>query len=217
MRALVLVALLLGTGPIAEREAKIAKIGAELAAKPGDPKLLLRLATQYVHLADETERSENFEAARRHLTEAERGGAGVEVRAWRGVLRCVEAKYGSGPTARTMAQQGLAQLDATLDEEPSNLMLRLMRASVALRVPREWKRVPQAKEDLLTVDLAIRRDPARIARYELDAAEVYFKLGQALYASGELADARASWKRAAQAAPDSRYARVALRWLKKLR
>lgn len=205
----VLVALLLAAGPIAEREAVIARIEAQLAQKPGDPRLLLKLARQYVHLADETVRTETFELARRHLTGAEQAGAGVEVRAWRGVLRCIEAKYGSGASARTMAQQGLAQLDASVEEEPANLKLRLMRASVALRVPREWKRVPQAKEDLLTADLAVRRDPEKLHRFDLDEAELYFKLGQAHFALGELDEARKSWARAAHGT--TRYARQAQR------
>lgn len=209
----VLLALLLAAGPIAEREALIARIETQLAAMPGDPRLLLKLARQYVYLADETVRAETFELARRHLTEAERAGAGVEVRAWRGVLRCIEAKYGSGASARTMAQQGLAQLDASVEEEPANLKLRLMRASVALRVPREWKRLPQVREDLLTAELAVRRDPEKLQRFELDEAELYFKLGQAQFALGDVDEARKSWSHAARGAA-SRYAREAQRALK---
>ena len=222
MRHAILVVLMLTLGVNAmcagaagEREARIAKLRALLEKNPSEPRLLLKLATQYVHLADETERQETADQARQLLTQAEKAGAGPETRAWMGLLRCIEAKYGSGVTARTLAQDGLHMLDEAVEADAANLKFRVMRASVSLRVPREWKRLEQAKDDLLVAELAIRRDPRRIHQYDIDAAELYFKLGQAHLGTGELTEARAAWQLAVKQVPATKYAREAERFLKR--
>lgn len=219
--ALLLVILLgvtataMNAGAAGERVARIERLRQLLSTHAGDPRVLLRLGSEYVFLADETERHDTVEEARRILNRASEAGAGPEARAWMGLLRCVEAKYGSGATARALAQDGLHELDAAVELEPENLKFRLMRASVCLRVPREWKRLEQAKDDLLVTELSIRRDPARIGHFDLDAAEVYFKLGQAHLGNGEMTEARTAWQRAQKAVPTSRYAREAERLLRR--
>lgn len=183
-------------GAAGERDAKIAKLKSLLATHPRDPRVLLRLGEHYVFRADESQRPEHVTEARETLAQALDAGAGPEARAWLGLLRCVEAKYGSGATARAFATEGLRDLDQAVEQESDNLKFRLMRATVDLRVPREWKRLPQGKEDLLIAEAAARRDPAKLKRYDLDPAELYFKLGQAHLATGEIAEARGAWERA---------------------
>ena len=204
---------LVDAGATTDREAKIARLKELLVAHPNEPRVILKLGEQYTRLADETELTENMRTARRYLEQALGTGAGPEANAWLGLLRCIEAKYGSGLTARSYAQEGLHQLDIAVDSAPDNLKYRLMRASVDLRVPREWKRLEQGKEDLLVADLALRRDPTKAKRFELDLAEVYFKLGQAHLGTGELSEARQAWQKARQLNPESRYAREAERLL----
>lgn len=200
-------------GAAGERDAKIERLKALLATHPGDPRVLLRLGEHCVFRADETQRPEHVTEARDALLKALDAGSGPEARAWLGLLRCVEAKYGSGAMARAHATEGLRDLDQAVAEESDNLRFRLMRATVALKVPREWKRLPQGKEDLLVAEAAVRRDPARLKRYDLDAAELYFKLGQAHLATGELAEARAAWEKARAGA--GKWSQEAARLLKR--
>lgn len=215
MLLLTLCATTMRAGAAGDREHRIARLRELLAARPDDPHVLLELGSQYVFRADETERPEAIAEARHTLNLALEAGSGPEARAWLGLLRCIEAKFGSGATARSLAQGGLHDLDEAVETEPGNLKFRLMRASVSLRVPREWKRLGQAKEDLLVTELAIRRDPSRLHRYDLDPAEVYFKLGQAHLGTGELTEAREAWQRARKVLPAGKWTREAERLLRR--
>ena len=200
-------------GAQSDRLAKIARLKALLDAHPGEPRVILKLGEQYTRLADETEQAENMREARKYLVTAAGMGVGPEASAWMGLLRCIEAKYGNGATARSLAQDGLHELDVAVDGDPDNLKYKLMRASVGLKVPREWRRLEQAKDDLLVTELALRRDPTRVKKFELDLSEVYFKLGQAHLGTGELNEARLAWRKARTLVPESRYAREAERLL----
>jgi hypothetical protein len=206
------------SAPLPTRAEKIARLKRSLDRQPGDYMLLIRIVTQHVLWADETEEPEAFRGARRYLSElrAEAPGA-AEPLGWTGLLRCVEAKYGSGSRAKSLALHGLKELDTAIAMDPDNLKLRLMRASVGLKVPREWSRLAQAKDDLLRLELLIRRDRRRLGRFDLDAAEIYFKLGQAHLATAEIGEARRSWSVAMSESPASGYARAAGRQLARTR
>lgn len=213
--ALTLSATTMRAGAAGDREQRIARLKDLLATHPGNAKVLLRLGCQYVFRADETERPEAIVEARHTLNEALQAGCGPEARAWLGLLRCIEAKFGSGATARALAVEGLTELDAAVEASPENLKFRMMRASVSLRVPREWKRLEQAKEDLLIAAAAVRRDASRLRTYDVDPAELYFKLGQAHLGAGELPEARAAWEHAKQTGAEGRWAREADRLLRR--
>ncbi|MBI4864146.1 MAG: hypothetical protein HY815_28405 [Candidatus Riflebacteria bacterium] len=203
--------------PTAWREAKIARLLALLESKRGDPQVLLSLGCEYVHLADETEQAETLALARKYVSMAlDADPNGAEPLAWLGVFHCLEAKFGGGgASAKSLALQGLKELDSAVARDPDHLTAVMMRATVCLRVPKEWGRVPRARDDLLKMELTLRRYPDRIKKFDLAMDEVYFRLGQALHASGETTAALVAWKKATQVTPRGRYATEAHRSLRR--
>ena len=214
--ALLLVIALAPPPKLEARESKIVRLRELLRHRPGSTPLMMKLAGHLIRQADETELTAGLADARHLLTqvlavvpdEAEAWG-------WLGVARCVEAKYGEGASAKSLALAGLKDLDGAIARQPGNLAVRLMRAEVGLKVPREWGRLPQAREDLLSMEHAIGRRPELIATFGLDMSEVHLKLGEALCATGDVPGAMRAWRAASKIAPEGRFAREATRLVRK--
>jgi len=198
------------------RMSRIARLRELLAVHPGNAQILVRLGGQYVLEASETERSEDLNWARRYLLAATASDPGMsEARGWLGVLRCVEAKCQDGPSAKSLALEGLKELDGVIGRDPAHLKVRLMRAEVCLRMPREWGRLQTALDDLTAIELAVRRKPELAKQFSVDVPEIYLNLGVAQHAFGELDAARRSWTLACRTGSGTRFAQQAARLLRK--
>lgn len=188
---------------LAERSEKIRKLEAAVSQHNTDGRYLGSLGEEYVLKATDSRDAMDYETARKYL---ERGLTylphDAELRGWLALLTCLEARDLSGATAKSTALAGLDQLDLLVAENGDNLLIRFLRASVCMRIPRSWGRLDMALEDLSHIEFAVRRDPTLLKTYGLVATDIYMKLGRIQLVRGEKTEAKRFLTQAVEAGQD---------------
>lgn len=179
--------------------AELARSLAALKKDPGNPRLLTDAGSQFALRASEQGFPTDVEDARNYLRQAVKmDPRNAQTVAWLGALRCIEAKVRQ---AKGFVREGLTQLDRAVDMAPGDLVVRMVRGSVAVEVPREYSKVDVGLSDLELVRAAHEKDPHALAAQRIDAAEVFLKLGKGYRAKGNIEQARAMWIRASEGPP----------------
>lgn len=188
---------------LAERSERIRKLETDAGQHSTDGHYLGRLGEEYVLKASDSRDALDYELARKYL---ERGLThlphDVEMRGWLALLTCLEARDETGATAKSTALSGLEQLDGLVSEGADHLLIRFLRASVCMRIPRSWGRLDMALEDLLHIEFAVRRDPTLLKTHGLAATEIYMKLGRIQLVRGEKDEAKRFLTQAVEAGQD---------------
>jgi hypothetical protein len=192
---------------------EISRLLGKLRKEPTSAKLLTDLGAQFAMRASEQGYPSDVVDARQYLRQAQQIDPGNPVTAgWLGVLRCVEAKIRG---SRGFVREGLSQLDAAVARAPDNLVLRMLRGSVDLEVPREFGRLEQGIAEMELLKGADEADRARLASVGLDRAEVFLKLGKGYRARGDMPGAQRMWQKVVAEGPPGRERETALRLLQK--
>jgi hypothetical protein len=192
--------------------AEIARALAALRKDPGNPKLLTDAGSQFALRASEQGFPTDVEDSRKYLRQSlKMDPQNSHTVAWLGALRCIEAKVRQ---SKGFVKEGLGQLDHAVDMSPEDVLVRMVRGSVSVEVPREFNRVDGGVTDLEFVKAAYERDAHALAAYRIDPGEVFLKLGKGYRAKGNIEGARQMWTRAA-GGPASRDRESAQRLLAK--
>lgn len=193
---------LIGPGVQAATRGSPAEISRALAAlkrDPGNPRLLTDAGSQFALRASEQGFPTDVEDARNYLRQAAKMDPhNAQTVAWMGALRCIEAKVRQ---AKGYVREGLSQLDRAVEMAPDDLVVRMVRGSVGVEVPREYNKVDAGLADLDLVRAAHDQDPHALAALRIEATEVYLKLGKGYRARGQIEQARAMWTRASEGPP----------------
>lgn len=179
--------------------AEISRALASLKRDPGNAKLLTDAGSQFALRASEQGFPTDVEDARRYLLQAiKMEPSNAQTVAWMGALRCIEAKVRQ---SKGFVSQGLSQLDHAVEMDGNDLVVRMVRGSVSVEVPREYNKVDQGLTDLEMVRAAHEKDPHALVSLRIEPAEVYLKLGKAYRAKGDIETARSMWTRASSGPP----------------
>ncbi len=177
--------LLLFVAPIYARAdspeaARIARLEAEVAQNPDDLDLRYNLGQAYNSLAMLDEEDENEAAMEKALDTFEyiyeRDPRRIDARAMVGSTTVLKARFAFVITKIHWAKKGFAILDETVEAEPDNAHLRLIRAANSSKVPGFLGRGDEAREDFAWLLAEMARSPEK---YE-DAfrRSVYFYAGE---------------------------------------
>ena len=170
-----------------------------LAKEPGNPRLLTDAGSQFALRASDQGYPSDIEDARKYLRQAAKmDPKSAQTVAWMGCLRCIEAKVRQ---SKGYVREGLSQMDRAVEMDPNDLLVRLVRGSVEVEVPKEFSRNDQGITDLEVLKTAHDRDPQTLSQLRIDPTEVYLKLGKGYRAKGNMDMARAMWVRAAEGPP----------------
>lgn len=179
--------------------AEISRALAALRREPANPRVLTDAGSQFALRASEQGFPTDVEDARRYLLQAAKmEPANAQTVAWLGALRCIEAKVRQ---SKGFVSQGLGQLDHAVQMDGNDLVVRMVRGSVSVEVPREYNKVDQGLADLEMVRAAHEKDPHALVALRIEPADMYLKLGKAYRAKGDMATARAMWTHASSGPP----------------
>ena len=179
--------------------AEIARALAALKRDPGNPKLLTDVGSQFALRASEQGFPTDVEDARRYLLQsAKMDKDNPQTVAWLGALKCIEAKVRQ---SKGFVNQGFAQLDHAVSMSATDLVVRMVRGSVSVEVPKEYNKLDQGVADLEIVRAAHEKDPSALISQRIEPAEMYLKLGKAYRAKGNIELARQMWARASSGPP----------------
>jgi tetratricopeptide (TPR) repeat protein len=200
---LVLAALIIS--PIAAHSAtrgSAAEISRALNAHkrdPGNAVALTDLGSQFALRASEQGFPTDVEDARNYLRMSlKMDPNNAQTVAWLGALRCIEAKVRQ---TKGYVKDGLNQLDHAVEMSPDDIVVRLVRGSVAIEVPRDFGRLDTGIADLEIVLAAYEREPAVLSSRRIDATELFLKLGKGYRAKGNMENAKQMWGKAAEGHP----------------
>lgn len=179
-----------------------AEISRALNAHKKDPAnavILTDLGSQFALRASEQGYPTDVEDARKYLRQSlKMDPRNAQTVAWLGALRCIEAKVRQ---SKGFVKEGLSQLDHAVEMNPEDIVVRLVRGSVGIEVPREFGRLDTGLADLEIVRAAFERDPTVLTSRRVDPAEVFLKLGKGYRAKGNIDGAKQMWGKAAEAPP----------------
>jgi len=194
-------------------EEEISRLLSRLRREPKSATVLRELGGRYAIRASEEGYPTDIEDSRKYLDAAEKiEPKSPKLFAWKGILRLVEAKIRG---VKGYVNEGLRLLDRAVGMEPDSLVLRMLRGSADLEVPREFGRLAEGIADLEMIEAAHRKDPAALPRLELDPAEVHLKLGNGYRGKGDLERSISYWRQVVSESPSSKESDSARRLLRK--
>lgn len=201
--ALAVAALCLVTvGASAATRGSAAEISRALIAHkrdPGNSGVLTDLGSQFALRASEQGFPTDVQDARTYLRQSlSLDPRNAQTVAWLGALRCIEAKVRQ---SKGLVKDGLSQLDHAVEMNPEDLVVRLVRGSVCVEVPRDFGRMDTGIADLEIVRAAYERDATVLTSRRIDPAELFLKLGKGYRAKGNMDGAKHMWGKAAEAPP----------------
>lgn len=166
---------------------------------PGNAAALTDLGSQFALRASEQGFPTDVEDARNYLRMSlKMDPKNAQTVAWLGALRCIEAKVRQ---SRGYVKDGLNQLDHAVGMAPDDIVVRLVRGSVSIEVPRDFGRLDTGLADLEIVLAAYERDPSVLGSRRIDATELFLKLGKGYRAKGNMDQAKQMWGKAAEGHP----------------
>jgi tetratricopeptide (TPR) repeat protein len=182
--------------------------------EPNNTALLIKTGKLFTRRFDAQRQEADLSKAEHYLERATRQDPNSpEAKARYAIARALRARE---KNAKDLAKGAVKDLDAAVALEPSNPLLRALRGFVEVELPGDFNRMDQGLQDLQFAESALQKDPSIRAKYDLDVAKIYVKLGKAYRARGKVAEAKKSYEAAVSADPNSHEAKTAQKLLKKL-
>lgn len=170
--------------------------------EPNNIQVMLQAGRIFTRRYDENKRADDLSKAQLYLEKATKiDPKNNEAKSRYAVSKALQARDRND---KALAKQVLRELDESVAAEPSNPLLKALRGFVEVEVPGDFNRMDQGLADLEAVDKALKADPSIKEKYNLDLSKVYFKLGKAYRAKGNLPEAKRAWEASAAADPNSR-------------
>ena len=189
-------------------EVELSRRLSQVRREPQNVRALIGLGAQYAIRASERGFPSDIEDARKYIRQAlaiEPNSALGE--AWLGAVRCIEAKVRA---SRSYANEGLLQIDHGVSMDPTNPLLKMLRGSVDVDLPREFNRLDQGLADLESVAA----DPVAARAADVDMGILHLKLAKGYRAKGDLLRAQQMWHQVIAESPQSFEADSARRLLR---
>lgn len=182
--------------------------------EPNNIQVMLTAGRVFTRRYDEGKKAEDLGKATNFLERATKiDPKNNEAMARYAVARALQAR---DKNDKGLAKQVLRELDTAVTNEPANPLLKALRGYVEVEVPSDFGRMDQGLADLQAVEAAYKADASIKDKLNLDMAKVYFKLGKAYRAKGNMAEAKRAWEAAIAVDPNAKDAQNAKKQLGRL-
>lgn len=105
------------------------------------------------------------------------------------------------------ANKGINMIDRAIMKDPDNVLIRMIRANMSLRLPKFFNRRKFAKVDLLHIEEIIKREPKKVST--AFNTEVHYRLGMIYKSDGDKKLAETYFKKTVDISPDSNWGKRA--------
>lgn len=179
--------------------------------EPNNLQVMLTAGRVFTRRYDEGKKIEDLGKATNFLERATKiNPKSAEAMARYAVARALQAR---DKNDKGLAKQVLRELDEAVASEPENPLIKALRGYVEVEVPGDFGRMDQGLADLQFVEAAYKKDASIREKLNLDMAKVYFKLGKAYRAKGNLPEAKRAWEAAIAVDPNAKDAQNAKKQL----
>lgn len=136
----------------------------------------------------------------------------AEAVAWKGALKGLMARARED---KALAKEALADLDRAVKLDPDNLAVVYTNATVSVEVPMDWGRLDEGARRMERIEKELLGDPSKAATYDINLANVYYKLGKVHQERRDFAKAISYWEKALQVGPETRLGKKSQRMIER--
>lgn len=194
-------------------ESGISAARAAVKQDGSDVKALTQLGKLLTRKYDATEDTSVRDEAQRNLDKAlELDPKHAEAVAWRAALKGLIARARED---KALAKEALADLDRAVKLDPENLSVIYTNATVSVEVPMDWGRLDEGARRMERIEKELLADPSKAETYDINLANVYYKLGKVHQERRDFPKAIDYWEKALAAGPETRLGKKSQRMIER--